>query len=318
MVATVITPVCLKSHDAYGGRPPAIPIGELIRLIPDILSRSIRMAFMGRSTVRGSTPNWLRSMSDIRFTDLQGSKDETKLFFECPTLGSAAPQLYAQQEFEWTERPSADDCGFDLYGDVITAVRSQDRDSDRFDMQLLKRVGLLQRGINGTFQQLEFTSRRYPADCPVVLDERTIQIARDFTSRIPKSDQVRVVGKLDMLRASTQSFAIKTDDGSEVRGILPEGCLENAKELLAHRVLIIGQAAYRPSGRLLRVDAIEIQEASKEGAFFSRVPQPKTARSNIGQIVRDQSHKKGLAAIIGKWPGQETDDEIALALQEMD
>lgn len=121
-----------------------------------------------------------------------------------------------------------------------------------------------------------------------------------------------------MLRASTQSFALATDDGFEVRGVLPEGCLDLAKQLLAQRVLIIGQAIYRPSGRLLRVDALEMQEATEEGAFFSRVPRSKASRTNLSQIIRDQSHKKGLAAIIGKWPGVETDDEIAWALQEMD
>lgn len=114
MNATVLTPVCLKSQDRYGERPPAVAVGELIRLIPEMLSRSIRMAFMGKSSARGSTPLWLQAMSDIRFIELEGHDDRTTLLFECPILGTAAPQLYTQQEFEWTERPSPEDCGFDI------------------------------------------------------------------------------------------------------------------------------------------------------------------------------------------------------------
>lgn len=32
---------------------------------------------------------------------------------------------------------------------------------------------------------------------------------------------------------------------------------------------------------------------------------------------QDQSHKNGIAAIIGKWPGDETDDQIHQALNEL-
>jgi hypothetical protein len=34
------------------------------------------------------------------------------------------------------------------------------------------------------------------------------------------------VGKLDMVRASTQSFGVLLDDGQEIRGVLVEGNVE--------------------------------------------------------------------------------------------
>lgn len=38
---------------------------------------------------------------------------------------------------------------------------------------------------------------------------------------------------------------------------------------------------------------------------------------DLHETIRSQQHKKGLAAIMGKWPGDESDDEIALALKEL-
>ena len=38
---------------------------------------------------------------------------------------------------------------------------------------------------------------------------------------------------------------------------------------------------------------------------------------DLRETIRSQQHKKGLAAIIGKWPGDESDDAIVFALKEL-
>ena len=38
---------------------------------------------------------------------------------------------------------------------------------------------------------------------------------------------------------------------------------------------------------------------------------------DLRETIRSQQHKKGLAAIMGKWPGDESDEEITLALKEL-
>jgi hypothetical protein len=49
----------------------------------------------------------------------------------------------------------------------------------------------------------------------------------------------------------------------------------------------------------------------------SRVTRARREQFDLYETIRSQQHKKGLAAIIGKWPGDESDDEIALALKEL-
>jgi len=34
-------------------------------------------------------------------------------------------------------------------------------------------------------------------------------------------------------------------------------------------------------------------------------------------VVREQSHKNGVEAIVGKWPGDEADEEIEKSLEEL-
>ena len=130
-------------------------------------------------------------------------------------------------------------------------------------------------------------------------------------------ERVRLAGLLDMVRASTQTFALRLDDGQEVQGALIAGQIEELAPLFRKMVLVLGRAVYRASGALLRVDADEVLPSSGQDHFFSKVPESSPATFNLNRELHKQRHKKGLAAIIGKWPGDESDEEIEQALKEL-
>jgi hypothetical protein len=98
---------------------------------------------------------------------------------------------------------------------------------------------------------------------------------------------------------------------------LLEGDIESIGPLLNQRVLVLGKAVYRASGRPLRIDAVAVTQTTDEGHFFSSIPKPVRQPFDLRETVRDQQHKLGVAAIIGKWPGDETDEEIRHALKEL-
>jgi hypothetical protein len=120
-----------------------------------------------------------------------------------------------------------------------------------------------------------------------------------------------------MVRASTQSFGVILDDGQEVKGVLTEGDIEQIGPILNRKVLVLGKAIYRPSGRLLRIDAEEVVEATGESSFFASIPKPVRKKLGLREALRDQQHKTGIAAVIGKWPGDESDEQIEQALKEL-
>ena len=312
---TIVHTVTLHSDQHYGRKAPPGPLGELLRELPLAIRQSIRMAFTGRSRSRGRRPAWLSAASDIRLVDYSGN-GETVLRFEAPLLGEAASELYEQQEF-WPTKPNAADTGFDLLADVVCDVADNNPDSDKFDRPLLVRLSRFRKAIHESFQEISITGHRYTTDHPCVLNEVIIDRAKCLHSNTPPPQQARVVGKLDMIRASTQTFALKLDDGEEIRGVLAAGEIGELTSLFQKRVTVLGKAIYRPSGRLLRIDADEVTPASKEDRFFSTVPKPSRQKLDVRQIVREQQHKKGLAAVFGKWPGDETDEEIEQALQEL-
>jgi hypothetical protein len=314
-MSTLTQTIKLTSECHFGARVPPQEFGEVLRSIPLAVRQSIRMAFEGRSRGHGKRPSWLASASDIRFLGHDGG-EQTTLYFEAPRLGDAASRLYDQGEL-WSTRPKPEDTGFDLLADVISDVAAKNPDSDRFDKPLLLSLTRFNKGIDGVFQRMEVTGHRYAPSSPAVLDKAVIHTAQQFSRTTPRAQQVRVMGRLDMIRASTASFALKLRDGDEIRGVLAEGEIGHLSGLFQKDVLILGKAIFRPSGRLLRIDAEEVLPASDADQFFSKSPVSQGRRIDLRDLHREHQQKRGIAAIFGKWPGDESDDQIDAALRQL-
>jgi len=299
--------ITLMSTHHYGRRLPPQALGHALTAIPDVVRQSVSMAFRGRSSVRGPRPRWLKAAADIRFVGHDGD-DASVLYFEAPTLGQAAKELYQRQEF-WSTRPDPSLTGLDLFGDVVRDVAAHNEDSDRFDKRLLVSLVGFKNVLNGTFHDLQLDTNR-PDTPPAVINTQVIQTAQEFQETTPPPQRIRVVGALDMVRASTQSFVLRLDDGQDVRGVLVSGSIVQAASYLNRRVLVPGRAIYRASGRLLRIDADEITGAEGESSLWSRIPSPRTRRLSPSSLRVPQGPRSGVSAIIGRWPGDETDEEI--------
>ena len=273
------------------------------------------MAFIGRSTRPGRRQGWLDAVSDIRFVGHSGD-DDTILHFKAPPFGEAAEQLYQQKEF-WPTKPDPSDSGFDLLCDVVADVAAANDDSDKFDSSLLKQLAKFEHGLTRDFQTMAIAGHRYADTQPAIIHQPIIDRVKDFFASTPAPRRVRLVGQLDMIRASTQTFALKLEDGQEIRGVLVEGEIVKLAEFLRERVLLLGQSVFRPSGRLLRIDADSMQLAGHESSIWSQMPTPGAGKLDLGEFRRAQGPRSGVAAVIGHWPGDETDAEVNEALEEM-
>ncbi len=308
--------ITLASSDRYGSLPPSEAIAPALKWVPRVAGDSIAMAMRGRSRVRGVRPDWLRQATDVRFRGIEGDDDST-LVFEVPTLGTAAPDLYRHLQ-TWADRPAPDSTGFDLLAEVVRDVAAHNADSDRFDDGLLGQFPQFKKVLGKHFREI-----RIGADEPALFTNRAtinagvIATAEQFLTSTPNSRPVRVVGTLDMVRASTNSFGLRLDDGQNVRGVLVEGTIVEPAQWLDQRVLVLGQAVYRASGTLLRLDASEVLSGEGQPTFWSRIPASQPQRFDLRRAIREQAHKPGAAAIFGQWPGDETDDQIEQALRNI-
>jgi hypothetical protein len=306
--------VTLSSRDHLGKRLPPHATGLFLAELPLAVRYAVSMAMRSRSTQRGKRPAWLDRAADIRLVGMDGNGDST-LFFEAPPLGEAAGEFYSQRDLFWAP-PSAEDTGFDVLADVLKDVETANADSERLDRPLLRRLLRFRGVFRGAFTDAHIESRRQPGG-QAHLTLPIIQTAGKFLDQTPAPRRVRVVGTLDMVRASNQTFALRIDDAEELRGVLVEGSIEEMARFLNKSVLTFGRAVFRPSGRLLRIDVDEFRLAGEADRFFAKVPGPMGGKRPRPTPRERERAAEGLRAAIGKWPGDETEEQIREALEEL-
>lgn len=300
----------LSGRDRFGREAPPRPIGAVLVETGPAVRQAIAMGFIGRSATLGRPPRWLDRAADVRFVGIDGDAEgDTVLYFEAPLLGEAAEEVYRQGEF-WSTKPDGADTGFDLLGDVLADVAAHREDSERYDSPMLRRIGKFEKLFaRAAYQSATLTDHRLNGGDAAVINEAAVSNARLLDSEMPIPQQVRVAGTLDMIRLSSQGFELILDDGTRARGVLIEGDMLALKPLTGTRVLVQGQAIYRPSGRLLRIDARRVDAGLDAPGLWSQIPAPRRNKLDPRSIRRNQGPSSGVSAFYGTWPGDETDEQ---------
>ncbi|MFP4248150.1 MAG: hypothetical protein ACLFU7_00750 [Armatimonadota bacterium] len=305
--------VVLEASTGYGKRLPSAPVGWVLAHLPDVALRAVRMRFEGRSTVRGIRPGWLEGASDIRVIDVYGA-DDAHILFECPTLAEGAPELYDQREL-WSAKPRADLTALDLVGDIVQELQRRDRDSQLFDRGLLESLCPLAKALDNGFTRICLPGKNGQDSAEIT--QHVIETAGEFLTSTPRPQRVRVSGRLDMVRASTSAFGVVLETGEEIAGVLVDGDVRRIGDLLTRPVMVEGTAVFRPSGNVLRLEATSVHETDEIERVWSELPRPRESRIERSELIQRQGPRSGIAAIVGSWPGDETDEEIAELLEEI-
>jgi hypothetical protein len=303
--------IVLHTTEHFGRSVPLPLSSSLLKNLQATTKPCVRMAFEGTSSSVGATPTWLERAIDIRTLGFSERNGETILHLSAPQLGEAAPRLF-EQESLFPGVASSSDTAIGLVGKLIREVRREELSSDLYDRSLLSKLGkwkgLLERDLNS----LDFPLSQRKGEELIEFDSKVITSAQLLSDKTPAPRQVRVVGKLDMVRHSTLSFELILATGSAVRGVLVNGMTDELQKHFGTEVTVLGKAIYRPSGSLLRLDAAEILDTTAGRSAFSEIPLPFTTPRRTER--RLQYAKSGVSAFFGTWPGDETDAELMEAL----
>ncbi len=306
--------IVLDTESYYGSDIPLPISASLLRRLEDTARPCVRMVLEGTSASVGAPPAWLERASDVRILGFAESNGRSVLHVKAPRLGDAVPEIFDQPTL-WPGVASQNDTAIQLIGKVSHVVRRQEASSDLYDRPLLKHLSHWGSLFRKDVRSLAFPTNPVPDGISEVLDKQVSQNALLLSDRTPTPRQVRVVGKLDMVRHSTRSFGLLLSDGQEVRGVLQDGDPDLLQQYFGREITVFGKAVYRPSGSLLRIDAQEILDTVEGRSAFSIVPPALTHRQK--QDRKAQTSKNGVAAFFGSWPGDETDEELLAALGEL-
>lgn len=292
--------------------------GALIRDLFDALDRgtrgAVRLRLEGRSASRGPVPGWLDRAA--RF-DLQldaGLPDGT-LRLTAPTLGESLRDRFVQTDL--FADATAEETPMSLFtAGLEDAVRGR-RDSEAFDDALLPAFRELGRVFGRDVETLEIRNGR-PDAPPLTVTAEGIQIVEQLQIQIPRPQRVRVAGRLDAIRYSDRAFTLVVPGGPVLRGVFDGDDGGLLKTHFGQVVAISGLGHFKPSGALRVIVADGVAPATEgDVAVFAAVPTSLDAVFEPRDVRVPQGPKTGLNAIFGKWPGDESDEEILRILDEI-
>jgi len=138
-----------------------------------------------------------------------------------------------------------------------------------------------------------------------------------FTGEALEGQCVRVTGRLDAIRCHDHSFELLLTSGETLRGSAPALDLRQVRPLVDEMVVVSGRARFGDSEELQHLEADLIEQPSATDALWAKMPRPMFPKLNVEALLQPQDAGSGINAIRGKWPGDESDDEIFAALEEL-
>lgn len=163
--------------------------------------------------------------------------------------------------------------------------------------------------------------KKYPA-----LNQEAIQAALAFAAQIAREQifnlsklaphrEVRVAGKLEAIKLNEHTFTMEvTESQYPINGFAKAVKSQKLSTLLGKNVIVSGTAHFTKEGALLILEAAQIEIAKERDLMiWGQIPRPFRRPFDMS----DFKAERGLSAIVGKWPGNETDEEVQKALEEL-
>jgi hypothetical protein len=205
---------------------------------------------------------------------------------------------------------------FGLMERTVALAADGRSESDLFDQPLLSTFRRFDRILAAGFSSIELTNGDR-ARAPVVIDTGSIRAVDQLIRSTPAPQRARVSGTLDTIRHSDRMFTLILDGARAVKGIAEGVAAEQLAGLFGQSVVVSGTAVFRASGALLRIEAEAIEAADSDAEVWARTPTPLFQVMDAGGFRHPQGPRSGVNAVIGRWPGDETDEEITSALREL-
>ncbi|MBY0547064.1 MAG: hypothetical protein K2W95_07205 [Candidatus Obscuribacterales bacterium] len=213
------------------------------------------------------------------------SKFGQQSLFESPNIG----EMTALDAFQESVNLAESGADSDLYDDGFLAI-------------CLKMRDVLSHGFDGI--TVEGKQRK------TGINSAKLESISNLRTRLPRPSRTNLVGKLDSVSHTDGHFNLDLPDGTRVRGIPAESIAEELNGFWGQQVFVQGIATFHASGKLSHIDAEMIQNATPgQSAVWSKLPRP-LAHAGQQNLLQNQGPRSGLAKIMGRWPGEESDEQI--------
>lgn len=302
----------LKTKD---GSIPVFLFKEIIDGILKGCDRVLRLVVEGRSSKVGKTPDWLQQSLDFTITGIKTGS--TVLELEAPVLEESMPESFLQKKLwgDWALFEPGD-TPLTLLSKSVTDASAGNMESDYIDSGVLDAL-LSFKSVTTGSQELTVSSKGKRAE-KFKIGGSEIKKIKKIKVETPKPQTAVISGLFNLIEHHNRRFQLKLPDGRNVRGIMDPAFIdfERMRELWGKRVTIKGKAYYKASGQLRSIDAISIRPFEEGDEILQEMPRGQKSFKFYEDFVAEKNANRVLKKIWGRWPGDESINDLLTALEE--
>lgn len=300
--------IVIKGLKDPPGNISIVALRDVLNVIIDGSGQALRFAICGESTKQGRVPPWLKNSVDFIVSGIR--RGSTTIVVEAPTLRETASDQLEQQDL-WFSMPNPDDTAISLFAKSVSSTMEKPRGEDYYDKSLLNTILETKDIFEKYAHEINVQSETKKSD-GFVLQYSDLDRIEKLKSSLPDPQAVVISGKLDTIRHSKRRFRLVVPENQDVEGVVdPDEISEDEmREFWGKQVTVKGMLHFRVSGqpRLLEADLIKPFEKGEE--LFQTIPAKQLLIKEMDDIRRKYQPEKVLQEIWGKWPGDESVEEI--------
>lgn len=133
------------------------------------------------------------------------------------------------------------------------------------------------------------------------------------------SKKVVINGVIDEIKDSRNQLVLVTENKERVVVVVERHFdIREISRFFGKEITLTGKAHFQPGGQLSYLLLEEFAQPVKADRYFSKKPRQISVQQQIAMQLRKGKKANPLADIIGKWPGDETDEEFERMLDDLD
>lgn len=275
-----------------------------------IAQKALLLQLYGYSKV--SLPSKLGKYLKIFLTQTHGENGETILTLDADNFKNIPMQLdlFKEKQSLTSLTPMA------LVIKSFTAALSEEEDKNLIDEPLIDELLKFKKFFITDTEKLLLTNRNTIPE--IEFSRKEIDKIENLFKSIPTPQKTVVSGIIDEMKFSREQVILTTAEHKKIVVVVARDLFQDLKEYFGQEVAINGMAHFKPGGQLSYVKMEGFGNAGLATRMLSRKPDKMNMQQQIALQLREGKKRNPLDDIIGKWPGEETDEEFEKMLKDLD
>lgn len=287
-------------------------LNEILIALLECAERDLRLTIQGESVKKGKLPVWLSKSLDLIITGLQPGS--TVLDIEAPVLGETAPDQIKQQGL-WYRIPEPTDTAISLLSHSVQDTTSAKLESQYCDTGILDGLLKFRSFLTNHAKDIELSSVARPQE-NFHLSLSELEKIEEVKKKTPEPAVFLVSGRFETIQYSAHRFQLTLSNNLTLPGTIDTEKIniESMRQYWGKQVTVKGLVYFSPVGRARLIEAELIKQMDSGEEIFEKLPEPSYHRDLFETPSLGQSSKTPLQEIWGTWPGDETFEDLIIAL----